>query len=346
MKPRTVLVCSKQVPLHRGGLEALAESLVRELRVRGHRSDLVTVPFGFSAPVEVLKHALIWRLVNVTEAWGAAVDLVIATAFPSYFARHPNKVIWLAHQYRQVYDQYGHPWGFQSASPEDDRIRATIIRADQSALREAKRIAAISKNVAGRLLTYNGIRADHLYVPPPLLGRYRCDDSQPYVLSVGRLDPMKRIDLLIRAFPRVPPPIRCVIAGQGDDLPRLKRLAESLGIASRVQFTGWTSDEDLIELYAGALAVYFAPFDEDYGLITIEAFSSSKPVITAKDSGGVLEFVEDGTTGLVCESQPDAIAEAISRIAAHPDRARGMGHAGRERVQAITWDRVIDTLLS
>ena len=69
----------------------------------------------------------------------------------------------------------------------------------------------------------------------------------------------------------------------------------------------------LIALYAGALAVVFPPFDEDYGYVTLEAFLARKPVITTTDAGGPLEFVEDGVTGLVCAPTPEALGAAIAR---------------------------------
>ena len=69
----------------------------------------------------------------------------------------------------------------------------------------------------------------------------------------------------------------------------------------------WTTTR-CIELYAGALAVVFAPFDEDFGYVTLESFLARKPVITAIDAGGPLEFVEDGVNGAVCEPTAAAIA--------------------------------------
>ena len=75
-----------------------------------------------------------------------------------------------------------------------------------------------------------------------------------------------------------------------------------------MHFTGAVNDEALLELYAGALGVIYAPFDEDYGYVTLEAFLARKPVITARDSGGTLEFVVDGVNGWICDPRPDAVA--------------------------------------
>jgi len=99
------------------------------------------------------------------------------------------------------------------------------------------------------------------------------------------------------------------------------------------------------QLYAGARAVYYAPVDEDYGFSTVEAFASGKPVITTSDAGGVLEFVDDGVTGLVTPPDPARVAESLARVAADPAAGARMGEAGRARVAGITWDHVVDTLL-
>src|SRR5690606_30102858 len=121
--------------------------------------------------------------------------------------------------------------------------------------------------------------------------------------------------------------------------------AEAAGTAQRLDLPGFVSDDELIDHYANALAVVYAPFDEDYGYVTLQAFRAGKPVITATDSGGTLEWVEDGVTGFVVEPHAEAIAEAANRL--HRDRALAekMGAAGRERVADLSWDTVVRTLV-
>jgi glycosyltransferase involved in cell wall biosynthesis len=104
-------------------------------------------------------------------------------------------------------------------------------------------------------------------------------------------------------------------------------------------------DRQLVDLYAGALAVIYPPLDEDYGYVTLEAFLARKPVITTTDAGGPLEFVVDGGNGLVAAAAPDAIAAAIARLAADRPLARRLGEAGFERARTITWDGVVDRLV-
>jgi glycosyltransferase involved in cell wall biosynthesis len=167
-----------------------------------------------------------------------------------------------------------------------------------------------------------------------------------YVLSVGRLEANKRVDLIVRALVHAGPRTRLVVAGGGPLRGQLEQTAEELRVADRVAFTGSVSEQQLIDLYAGALAVVFPPFDEDYGYVTLEAFLARKAVITTTDAGGPLEFVEEGVTGLVCDPTPEALGSAIARLSANPRVAASLGEAGYERASAITWDGVVDRLMA
>jgi glycosyltransferase involved in cell wall biosynthesis len=116
-------------------------------------------------------------------------------------------------------------------------------------------------------------------------------------------------------------------------------------VADRVDLLGTIDDEQILDLYAGALAVVYTPFDEDYGYVTLEGFLCHKPVVTATDSGGPLEFVVDGENGLVVTPEPEAVAAAINALAADRRRAAALGEAGFDCAQRITWDGVIDRLV-
>jgi glycosyltransferase involved in cell wall biosynthesis len=213
-------------------------------------------------------------------------------------------------------------------------------------LGESKRIFTISQNVANRLVHYNGLPADVLYPPPKNDGRFRHEAYGDYILTVNRLNVMKRVDLLIEAMAHVRSGARCLIVGTGTEEAALKKLARHSRVGDRIEFLGYVDDEELLSLYANALAVYYAPYDEDYGYATVEGFKAQKPVLTATDSGGVLEFVEDGITGYAFDpAQPAQLAEQIDRL--YNDRAacRRLGQAGFERVRAITWQATIPRLL-
>ena len=165
------------------------------------------------------------------------------------------------------------------------------------------------------------------------------------MLSVGRLELNKRVELIVRALALTDRSVRLVIAGDGSARSGLERLASTLDVADRVTFTGIVDDRQLVDLYAGALAVIFPPLDEDYGYVTLEAFLARKPVVTTADAGGPLEFVVDGVNGIVADAAPEAIAAAIARLAADRSLARRLGEAGFERARTITWDGVVDRLV-
>ena len=126
----------------------------------------------------------------------------------------------------------------------------------------------------------------------------------------------------------------------------MKRLAKQVGAQDRIDFLGFVDDEAALNLFANALAVYYAPVDEDYGFATVEAMKSSKLVVTTRGSGGVLEFVEDGATGLVAEEgDVQQLSECIDQLYLDRATAARLGAAARDRVSRITWPATIQTLL-
>ncbi|MCW2963348.1 MAG: hypothetical protein JWO17_600 [Actinomycetia bacterium] len=337
-----IAVAAPQVPFVRGGAELMAEDLVTALRDRGHEAELVTVPFKWYPGTRVLDQAFLWRLVDLTESDGRPIDRVIATKFPAYAVRHPNKVAWVLHQFRQAYDYDRTELGQFSESPEDRATRAAIERLDAVALGEARKVFATSRNVADRLRRFNGIAADVLPHPPQALP-YRTGESEGFVLSVNRLDRAKRIDLLIEAAKREPS-LRVVITGEGPDRERLESLAS--GLNGQVEFVGRVDDERLADLYSRSLAVYYAPLDEDFGMVPYEAFLSGKPVVTTVDAGGPLEVVHDHETGVVVAPDAAEIARAAVYLGEHADDAKAWGNAGKAIAERVTWDACIDALLS
>ncbi len=336
-----VLVCTAQVPFAFGGAERHAEGLVRELKAFGHEAELVRLPFKWYPRAEILTSALAWRLLDVSEADGKRVDLVIPMKFPSYLVRHENKVVWLIHQFRQAYDRFGTEQSDFTSSPEDTRWRELIAEADRTGLMEARKVFTNAKNTADRLARFNGIEAEALYHPPPLAGRYRCESSRGFALVAGRLDPWKRVDLAIGAA--AAGKFSLVIAGEGPDRARLEALAAKGSGA--VRFAGRVSDDELLGLYATCGAVIFPPADEDYGYIALEAFLSKKPVVTCTDSGGPLEFVVDGENGRVVAPDGAALGTAVADLLGNHRLASEFGERGFERVREIRWENAVRALL-
>jgi glycosyltransferase involved in cell wall biosynthesis len=320
--------------------------LVRELRARGHLAELVSVPFKWYPKEEILPHAAAWRLLDLSESNGRPVDLVIASKFPTYFVRHPNKVAWLVHQYRAVYELCGTRFSDFNHTEQDVGLRDTLIRLDTEMLTECRAVFAIARNTAARLARFNGLTAPTLYHPPRLAAHLKPGPYGDYVLSVGRIESVKRVDMVVRAMALADRSLRLVVAGEGTQRENVERQAHEAGVADRITFLGRVEDDALIQLYAGALAVIYPPYDEDFGYVTLEAFLARKAIVTCVDSGGPNEFVVDGCNGYVCEPTPEALAEAMSRLAADRRAAAALGDAGYDVASRITWDGVIETLVA
>jgi glycosyltransferase involved in cell wall biosynthesis len=342
---KTIVICSVQAPFIVGGAEILVSELRKNLEARGFRVDVSNVPFKWYPVSEIVRQALAWRLLDVTESNGEKIDLVIATKFPSFLVRHPRKVTWLFHQHREAYDLFGTPYCSFTDSAEDRQVREAIHTMDTVALAECRSIFTISRNVADRLSRFNGLSGTPLYPPPHHLGRYRNEGYGDFLFYAGRLDRLKRLDLALDAMKRVRSRARLKIAGSGPLSSELQKQIRRLGLEDRVEILGFVPPESLLDLYARCRAAYYAPLNEDYGYVTVEAFLSQKPVLTTLDAGGPLEFVTDGETGIVVPPEPDALAAGIDALFETPEPAlREMGEAGRRRVQDITWDHVIERL--
>ena len=246
--PHTILVCEAQVPFVHGGAEIHVRELIRELRLRGYQAELVSVPFKWYPKEEILPHAASWRLLDLSESNGRPVDLVIASKFPTYFVRHQRKVAWLIHQYRAAYELCGTVYSDFGHNDADVGLRDTLIGLDTQMLGECRAIFSNARNTAARLEKYNGLTAAPLYHPSRLAPRLHPGEYGNYLLSVGRIESVKRVDLVVQALAAADSALRLVVAGDGTQRANVERIAEDLGVADRVTFLGTVDDDRLIEL--------------------------------------------------------------------------------------------------
>jgi glycosyltransferase involved in cell wall biosynthesis len=339
-----IVVAEARVPFVRDGAQLHSQALCEQLRARGYDAETVALPFEPEKSA-VLAQAAAWRLLNMSTSNTRPVDVLIATRFPTYFVRHPRKVAWLMHQHRPAYELYGTAYSDFTSSDDDVRLRERLIALDSHMLGECTRIFTNAQNTANRLATFNGLTGKPLYHPPPLAGRLHAGPYENYVLAVARLEPLKRVDLAVRAMAHVTLPLRLVVVGEGSQRTTLERAAADSGVGDRIEFVGAVWADQTARWYANALAVVYTPFDEDFGYVTLEAFLAARPVITSRDSGGPLEFVRDGENGMVLDPDPKAIAAAINTLAADRAAAERFGAAGRARARMITWDGIIEQLL-
>jgi glycosyltransferase involved in cell wall biosynthesis len=339
-------IVTSSPPATDGGHLVIARSLVTAARECGHDAHLVVTPdcqFGR----QVSAYVGTWRTtVNVVA--GQKVDQVISLRFPSYAVRHPVHVSWLNHTMREYYDLW--PRFSEALSPRGrakERIKRVVIRAADGWLlrRNTTEVVAQSPTVQRRLAIDLAVQSDVVLPPPPQRG-YRCEGYGDYIFAVSRLTPLKRLDLLIRALAEpAAGHVRGVIAGDGESRADLERLCTALGVSDRVTWLGRVSDEAIVDHLARCRAVCFPPLGEDYGLVTIEAFASRKPVITCVDSGGPADLVRDRETGLVSDPTPAALAAAIARVSDDRAFAERLGGAAAGRAAMLTWPEAVKRLV-
>jgi phosphatidyl-myo-inositol dimannoside synthase len=241
----------------------------------------------------------------------------------------------------------------------------------RTALQRAARVVALSRFTARRVATVHGIPemrigVIHPAVDPVLLDAARADTTAPgprdpvILLTVARLSAQERYkgcDTVISAMPSVVaqvqahggPAVEYVIAGDGDDLPRLRALAKQHGVGAHVKFVGQAQRSDLPMLYRDS-DIYVMPSvtedrpdgwaGEGFGIVYIEAAAFGRPVI-AGSGGGAPEAVRDRATGYVVDGRDaSAVGAAITRLAADYDLRLRLGRAGRQWVdQYFTFER-------
>lgn len=345
---RNVLICTTQVPFTRGGAESHVEGLRRAFIEAGYDAEVAALPFKWYPPTEIMRGTLAWRMLDVTEANGKTIDLVVGMKFPAYAVAHTRKVLWVIHQHRSAYNLWGTRFDDLSTYPEGARVRDFVRHCDARFIPEARKVFANSRAVAERMLRFNGIESEPLYHPPPRAALLRAGEVGEYVFYPSRLEPQKRQEILIEAMYFTRTPVRAVLAGSSSDLAHYESLVKHYNVGDRVELRGFVSEDEMVGLYANALAVCYLPFDEDYGYVTLEAMLSARPVVVPSDGGGAAEFVEHGRDGLVTEADARAVAECLDQLYADRERARRMGERGREKLLGmnLSWQNVVEKIIS
>jgi len=299
---------------------------------------------GFGGRVQSLGGALSQRLGGVLEAvacfaWGAGflsrAQSVVYSGFYAPLAVHRQRAgrrIYYCHTpprfafELQSFYRARYPWFLR---PLFDVFTAWLSARYVRAVQAMDVVLANSDNVRRRLDVCCGVQAQVLH-PPVDVARFRWLADEGYFLSTARLEPLKRVEVLVQAFLQMPHQ-RLVVCSGGTELPALVALAAG---APNIQFVGWTTDAALADWMGRARATLYVPMDEDFGMSPVESMAAGKPVIGVAE-GGLLETVLDGQTGVLLEPAfgVQAVCAAVESITA--ERARSMRAACEARAQVF-----------
>jgi glycosyltransferase involved in cell wall biosynthesis len=331
-----------------GGAEELAANLIKNLELAGHEAELLRIPFAHQDPRGLAGQISLVRSLEVQNT-----DKVIALKFPAYLIRHPNKTIWLLHQFRQAYDLFE---AGQSNIPRNgfgDTVRKMIRGADNLGFHESIKVFTNSEVTKQRLIHFNGINSEVLHPPVNDAHLFAAKPSKGYIFAGGRINKHKRQEMFIEALALTDQPVKLVVGGPPDsagDAQALVELASSLGVKDRVKFDfGFLAREKYAEYINNSLAVAYAPFDEDsFGYVAMEAASASKAVLTSTDAGGVTHLIRDCLEGLVTKPNPREVARALDRLFVQHEETLEMGLRARTRLNNLdlNWPAVIRRLIS
>ncbi len=271
-------------------------------------------------------------------------DLVNCHQAPSEWVRHRNSpVLWYCHTpTRAAFDLYESH--MKKRNPLSKAVFWTSVkvfrRTEFEVVPKIEYIFANSRNTQSRVKRYLHRESEVLY-PGVEAGKFSCRAYESFFLYPSRIAPEKRMEYTIEAFKlfsRRFPDWKFVIAGSLSDRPEhahyLKKIKAMCPPSVSIELN--VSEERLRDLYSRCAGVLYAPIDEDFGLVPLEAMASSKPCI-AVDEGGPRETIADGSDGFLVGS-PQRMAEAMIRLAEDPDGCERMGRAGRKKVlRDFTW---------
>ncbi|WP_435103458.1 glycosyltransferase [Arhodomonas sp. AD133] len=341
----------------RGGAEQVTLQLARDFRAELYCAfrDVAAFPDEMLTGTGLTElgtavHHPVWRTISGLRAFrrhparGGEYDWIVysGTTAPVAVRHHPNALnVYYCHTIpRFIYDLRA--YYMQSLSPWQRPFLAALIRYVQpqfeAAMARMDTLVANSENVRARIRRYLARDAEVVY-PPCDVDSYQWREEGDYYLSTARLEPYKRVDLVVEAFRRMPDK-RLVVASGGSDEVRVRRLAAD---APNITFVGWCDGERLRALVGGARATVYIPRDEDFGMSPVESMAAGKPVIGVAE-GGLLETVVHEETGLLIPAEPsiDDVVCAVQQLS--PSDVRGMRQACEARAALFSADHFRDLM--
>ncbi|QDT35987.1 glycosyltransferase family 4 protein [Stratiformator vulcanicus] len=341
-----IALCSTVVPFIKGGGRNIVEWLEQTLLTYGHEVDRVYIP-EIDRPDLIFQQMMAFRWLDLS-----AADRIVCFRPQSHLIPHDHKILWFIHHIREFYDLWGGGYSFP-VDAHHEAIRHELHRVDTKAISEAKAVFTNSQVVSDRLERFNDVPSEVLYPPVFQPERFRCDDHNDSVAYICRVEHHKRQHLLIDAMRYTTSPVRLHILGASINQGHpewLKNRIKNAGIQEKVTYDSrWISEKEKADVLANCLAAAYLPLDEDsYGYPSVEASHAEKALLTTTDAGGVTELVEDNYNGIVSESTPEALAEALDRLYYDRQQTVVMGRNAKERLSQlnISWDHVVERLVA
>ena len=375
-----------------GGLNVYVRELARELAERGHDVDVFTrrIDPGALAIVPIAQtKAGSARLVHIdagpaqrlekeallpyVEAFAAGVASFAEAEGTSYDVVHSH--YWLSGVAGEALRRR---WGaphiamFHTLGEVKSRSRMTELEpparidAERDIAREADRIVVASRDEQELLVRHYGADAGHIAVVPCGVNldlfqpidkdearqQLGLRDDDRILLFVGRIEPLKGVDILLGAAAQVEAESDCFVliiggdsAAQDGEMAHLRLLASELGISERVNFLGAVDHEKLPLFYSAADVCVVPSFYESFGLVALEAMACGTPVVASR-VGGLTATVRDGETGyLIPWRCPEPFAERIELLLGNEQLRRAVGASARETVERVRWANVAEAVL-
>jgi len=199
-------------------------------------------------------------------------------------------------------------------------------------------IIANSQNVQERIKKY--LCQDSTIIWPPIqTNKFKWLSQGDYYLSFSRVDKLKRVGDVVRAFQKMPDK-KLIVCSGGDDLEQVKKLAAGY---DNIQILGWVDDQKLVELVGNCIASIYIPINEDAGMVPLESMSAGKPCIGVFD-GGLKETIIDRLTGKFIPTDY-AIADIIKAVEwLTPEQALKMRTDCEEQAQKFSQEKFIEKM--
>ena len=375
-----------------GGLNVYVRELSRELAERGHHVDVFTRRIDGAAPaLEPIAQAEggSARLVHIDAGPAQYLDKEALQPYVDDFADGvaafaeregvPYDVLhshyWLSgvagatlqRRWRVPHVSMFHTLGeVKSRSRMTELEPAARIDAERDIAREADRIVVASRDEQELLVRHYGADAGHIAVVPCGVNldlfqpidkedareQLGLRDDDRILLFVGRIEPLKGVDILLGAAAQVEAESDCFVliiggdsAAQDGEMAHLRLLASELGISERVNFLGAVDHEKLPLFYSAADVCVVPSFYESFGLVALEAMACGTPVVASR-VGGLTATVRDGETGyLIPWRCPEPFAERIELLLGNEELRRAFGRTAREAVERFRWANVAEQVI-